>query len=56
MNIEQAVYSMKTSLCWGNWGIDQADAIRTLLLEVEKVKILEQENTTLRNRLADLSE
>jgi len=56
VNIEQAVYSMKTSLCWGNWGIDQADAIRTLLLEVEKVKILEQENTTLRNRLADLSE
>lgn len=56
MNIEQAIHSMKTSLCWGNWGIDQADAIRTLLLGGERVKILEQENATLRNRLAELSD
>lgn len=35
----------------GNWSEQQADAIRTLLVEVEKVKLLEQENSELRKRL-----
>ena len=55
MKIENAVDSMKKSLFWGDWSLDQVDAIRTLLLEVEKVKVLEEENTVLRNRIAELS-
>lgn len=51
MIIEQAVESMKKSLYWENWSTDQADAIRTLLLEIGKIKALEEENEALRNRI-----
>jgi hypothetical protein len=50
MKVEQAVDSMKKSLIWENWSDDQADSIRTLLFEVEKVKVLEEENSALRSR------
>lgn len=51
MDIKNAVQSVKDSLFWGNWNEIQADALRTLLVEVEKVKLLEQENRELRKRL-----
>lgn len=51
MDIKNAVQSVKDSLFWGNWSKVQADALRTLLVEVEKVKILEEENTKLREQL-----
>lgn len=51
MGLDEAVESIQNSLFWCNWSKTQADAIRTLLLEVEKVKLLEKENEELRNRL-----
>jgi hypothetical protein len=51
MTIEEAIESMKTSLVWGSWSKSQSDAIRTLLLETEKVKMLENENSELRKRI-----
>lgn len=51
MTINEATESLRNSLFWGNWSEQQADAIRTLLVEVEKVKLLEQENSELRKRL-----
>lgn len=56
MKIEQAVENMKNSLVWGSWNESQADAIRTLLLEVEKAKMLEEENTHLRDKLCKSNE
>ena len=56
MTIDEAVKSMRNSLFWGNWNEEQADAIRTLLIEVEKIKLLEQENSELRKRLNDIKE
>lgn len=55
MDIEEAVKSVKDSLIWGNWSKTQADALRTLLLEIEKVKFLEEENTKLRERLKGIT-
>ena len=46
---KEAIKSVQKSLFWGNWTKTQADALRTLLLEVEKVKMLEEENKELTN-------
>lgn len=51
MDIKDAVKSIKDSLFWGSWSKVQADALRTLLLEAEKVRMLEEENAKLRERL-----
>jgi hypothetical protein len=51
MNIETAIDYAQKGLIWANWSPDQAEAIRTLILEVKKVKQLENENTELRYRL-----
>ena len=51
MKIEQAVESVKKSLVWGSWSAEQADALLTLLLEAEKVKLLEYEIIELRKHL-----
>lgn len=51
MDIKEAVQNVKNALIWGCWSETQADALRTLLLEAEKVKFLEEENTKLRERL-----
>lgn len=51
MDITDAIKSVKDSLFWGNWSNVQAEALRTLLLEVEKVNMLEEENSKLRERL-----
>ena len=53
MDIEDAIKSVKNSLIWGNWSESQAEALRTLLLEAEKVKMLKEENDELRKRLRD---
>lgn len=55
MEIKEAIKSVQKSLFWGNWTKTQADALRTLLLEVEKVKMLEEENKELRKRLMKLT-
>ena len=55
MEIKEAIKSVQKSLFWGNWTKTQADALRTLLLEVKKVKILEEENKELRKRLMKLT-
>ena len=51
MRRDEAIESIQNSLFWGNWSKTQAYAIRILLLEVEKVKLLEKENEELRKRL-----
>jgi len=51
MKIEHAIESIRNSLFWGTWSTVQADALRTLLLEVEKVKTLEEENDILRKQI-----
>lgn len=51
MDISKAIKSIKTSLFWGDWSQDQADALRTILVEIEKMNILNEENKELRNRL-----
>lgn len=56
MYIKNAIESVKSSLFWGDWTDNQADALRTLLLEVEKVKLLQEENTELRRRLNQYKE
>ena len=50
MEIEKAINMVKTSLVWCNWTEEQAKAFRALILEAEKVKILEEENAELRKR------
>lgn len=50
MEIEKAIKMVKTSLVWCNWTEEQSEAFRTLILEAEKVKILEEENAELRKR------
>lgn len=50
MEREKAINMVKTSLVWCKWTEEQAKAFRTLILEAEKVKILEEENAELRKR------
>lgn len=56
LTIESAIYSVKTSLVWGIWSEGQAESLRTLLLEVEKVKLLREENKGLRDRIEELED
>lgn len=51
MKIDEAVKIVKTGLIWANWSEEQSEAFRTLILEVERVKILEEENAELRKRI-----
>jgi len=52
MLIQDAIKAVKTSLVWGSWDENQSNALRTLLLEAEKVKLLTEENAELRKRLS----
>lgn len=56
LTIESAIYSVKTSLVWGIWSEGQAESLRMLLLEVEKVKLLREENKGLRDRIEELED
>ena len=51
MNRDEAVESMQKSLIWGNWEPQNADAIRTMILEVKRIELLEKENKILRRKL-----
>ena len=51
MDIERAKEIVKTGFAWANWTPEQKNAFRTLLLECEKVKLLENENFELTNKL-----
>ena len=51
MNRNEAVESMQKSLIWGNWEPQNADAIRTMILEVKRIELLEKENKILRRKL-----
>lgn len=51
MNRDEAVESMQKSLFWGNWEPQNADAIRTMILEMKRIELLEKENAALRRKL-----
>ena len=51
MNRDEAVESMQKSLIWGNWEPQNADAIRTMIMEVKRIELLEKENKILRRKL-----
>ena len=51
MNRDEAVESMQKSLIWGNWEPQNADAIRTMILEVKRIELLEKVNKILRRKL-----
>ena len=51
MNRDEAVESMQKSLIWGNGEPQNADAIRTMILEVKRIELLEKENKILRRKL-----